>query len=87
MDTLNFCFIFARFLIWLVCQLCYLTVLMIIFAGLNNLGNTCFMSASLQCLFRTTPLVAYFLVHQYRYDINARSTLGSKGKLTEEFAK
>ena len=55
--------------------------------GLNNLGNTCFMSASLQCLFRTTTLVNYFLTMQYKLDINTRSNLGSKGKLTEEFAK
>lgn len=56
-------------------------------AGLNNLGNTCFMSASLQCLFRTAPLINYFLTLQYKLDINGRSNLGSKGKLTEEFAK
>ena len=29
--------------------------------GMKNLGNTCFMNSSLQCLSNTTPLTDYFL--------------------------
>jgi hypothetical protein len=55
--------------------------------GLNNLGNTCFMSAALQCLVRTPVFIQYFLTQQYRLDVSSKSALGSKGRVTEEFAR
>jgi ubiquitin C-terminal hydrolase len=55
--------------------------------GLNNLGNTCFLSSALQCLLRSPVFIAYFLSFQYKFDINDRSRFGTKGKLTEEFAE
>ena len=33
-------------------------------SGLNNLGNSCYMNASLQCLFHTKPFLNYFLVNE-----------------------
>lgn len=33
--------------------------------GLRNLGNTCYMSAVIQCLSCTTPIVEYFFSWQF----------------------
>lgn len=40
-------------------------------AGLNNLGNTCFMNSALQCLSNTVQLTNYFLSNEYLGDVNA----------------
>jgi uncharacterized UBP type Zn finger protein len=35
------------------------------FNGLENLGNTCYMNAALQCLASVEPLVSHFMTHHY----------------------
>lgn len=55
--------------------------------GLGNLGNTCYMSSSLQCLLSIAPLSSYFLSQRYETDINATNRDGTKGALCKAYAK
>ncbi|RHZ69017.1 hypothetical protein Glove_291g40 [Diversispora epigaea] len=55
--------------------------------GLKNLGNTCFMNSTIQCLSGTVPFARYFLDGSYKRHINKLNPLGSKGVLVEAFAE
>jgi uncharacterized UBP type Zn finger protein len=48
--------------------------------GLNNLGNTCYLSSAVQCLLRTPMLIPYFLTGQYQTYLNK-----SIGRLYDDF--
>lgn len=54
--------------------------------GLANLGNTCFMNCSLQCLSNTVPLTDYFLGYDFRSEINYENFLGTNGTLVSAYA-
>jgi ubiquitin carboxyl-terminal hydrolase 8 len=56
-------------------------------SGLRNLGNTCFMNSTIQCLSATIPLARYFLVGSYRRHIAKNNPLSSKGKVADSYAK
>jgi hypothetical protein len=55
--------------------------------GLLNLGNSCYMNSSLQCLSHIKPLTLGFLSRSLMNDLNRDSVFGSGGQLAEQYAK
>ena len=54
--------------------------------GLCNIGNTCFMNTSLQCLSNCYELTSYFLNDHFKQHINKTNPIGSKGVLAMNYA-
>ncbi|GAA5873839.1 hypothetical protein JCM8547_008617 [Rhodosporidiobolus lusitaniae] len=56
-------------------------------SGLKNLGNTCYMNSTIQCLSAAIPFAKYFTSGVYRKDVNTVNPLGTKGALANAVAE
>uniref|UniRef100_A0A8C6WKE3 ubiquitinyl hydrolase 1 n=1 Tax=Neogobius melanostomus TaxID=47308 RepID=A0A8C6WKE3_9GOBI len=51
--------------------------------GLSNLGNTCFMNSSIQCVSNTKPLTDYFTSGTHLYELNRTNPIGMRGHMAK----
>ncbi|KAI0296552.1 hypothetical protein B0F90DRAFT_1811293 [Multifurca ochricompacta] len=54
--------------------------------GLKNLGNTCYMNSTIQCLSATVPFARFFTDGRWKSAVNMVNPLGTKGNLVQAFS-
>lgn len=64
----------------------YWSDMQIVTVGLKNLGNTCYMNATIQCLSATVPFARFFTEGRWKKAVNAINPMGTKGRLASAFA-
>lgn len=52
--------------------------------GMHNLGNSCYMNSSLQCISHISPLVSFLLSERFKNELNKDNRDGTGGVLTNE---
>eukprot|EP00977_Amphora_coffeiformis_P001681 scaffold316_cov158-Amphora_coffeaeformis.AAC.5 len=54
--------------------------------GLHNLGNSCYLNSTVQCLSQVEPVTQYFMRERYDGELNRNNPLGSGGHVATAYA-